>query len=98
MRMSALKTVLAEAVMLTCVIDTLNNQDIAVINVPNALVQAVVKDEEHRVIIHIKGPLVDILASIAPDVYGPYVSTNKACQMALLVQCLNAVHRTMVAV
>ncbi len=50
-------------------------------------------------IVRIRGPLVDILVSIAPDVYGygPYVSTNKASQKVLLVQCLNAVYRTMVA-
>ncbi len=39
----------------------------------------------------------DILVSIAPDVHGPIVSTNKAGQKVLLVQCLNAVYRTMVA-
>jgi hypothetical protein len=49
------------------------------------------------VIVCIRGPLVDILVSIAPDVYGPYVSTNKADQKVLLVQCLNAVYGTMVA-
>jgi hypothetical protein len=41
--------------------------------------------------------MVDILVSIAPDVYGPYVSTTKAGQKVLLVQCLNAVYGTMVA-
>jgi hypothetical protein len=41
--------------------------------------------------------MVDILVSIAPDVYGPYVSTNKAGQKVLLVQCLNAIYGTMVA-
>jgi hypothetical protein len=35
--------------------------------------------------------------SIAPEVYGPYVSTNKSDQKVLLVQCLNAVYGTMVA-
>jgi hypothetical protein len=49
------------------------------------------------VVVRIRGPLVDILVSIAPDVYGPYVSTNKAGQKVLLVQCLNAVYKTMVA-
>ena len=48
-------------------------------------------------IVCIRGPLVDILMSIAPNVYGPYVSTNKAGQKVLLVQCLNAVYGTMVA-
>jgi hypothetical protein len=41
--------------------------------------------------------LVDILVSIAPDVYSPYMSTNKAGQKVLLVQCLDAVYGTMVA-
>jgi hypothetical protein len=90
-------TVSAEAVMLTCVINALEDQDIAVINIPNAFVQTVVEDEEQRVVVRIRGPLVDILMSVAPDVYGPYVSTNKAGWKVLLVQCLNAVYRTMVA-
>jgi hypothetical protein len=87
----------AEAVMLTCMIGALEDQDIAVIDIPNAFVQTDVKDEEHRVVVRIRGPLVNILVSIAPDVYGPYGSTNKASQKVLLVQCLNTVYRTMVA-
>jgi hypothetical protein len=46
--------VLAEAVILTCVINALKHQDIAVINIPNVFVQTVVKDEEHHVIVHIR--------------------------------------------
>ncbi len=76
--------------MLTCVINAVKDQDIAVINIPDSFVHTVVKDEEHRVIVRIRGPLVDILASIAPDVYGPFAS--------MLVQCLNAVYGTMVAI
>ncbi len=87
----------AKAVMLTCMINALEDQDITIIDVSNIFVQTVVKDEEHRVVLRIREPLVDILVSIAPDVYGPYVSTNKAGQKVLLVQCLNAVYGTMVA-
>jgi hypothetical protein len=90
-------TISAEAVMLACVINTLKDQDIAIINIPNASVQTVIKDKEHRVVVHIRGPLVDILVSIAPDVYGPYMSTNKAGQKILLVQCSNAVYGAIVA-
>ncbi len=66
-------TVTAEAVMLTCVIDAQEDRDIAVVDIPNAFVQTVVDEEdaEHHVIVCIRGPLVDILVSIAPDVYGP---------------------------
>ncbi len=89
-------TVLAEAVMLTFVIDALKDQQIAIIDIPNAFVQTVVEDEEHRVVVRIRGPLVDILVSIAPDVYGPYVSTNNTGQKVLPVQCLH-VYGNMVA-
>ena len=39
----------------------------------------------------------DVLVSIAPDVYGPYVTTNKKGQQVLIVECLNAVYGTMAA-
>jgi len=55
------------------------------------------EDAEHRVIVRIRGPLVDVLTSIAPDIYAPYVSTNKTGQKVLIVECLNAVYGTMVA-
>ncbi len=73
-------TVEAKAVMLTCVIDVQEDRDIAVVDMPNAFVQTVVDEEDadHSVIVLIRGPLVDILVSIVPDVYGPYVSMNKS--------------------
>ena len=91
-------TVSAEAVMLTCIIDAAEDRDIAVVDIPNAFAQTVVSEEdaEHRVIVRIRGPLVDILVLIAPDVYGPYVSTNKSGQKVLSVECLNAVYGLMV--
>ncbi len=70
--------VTAEAVTLTCVIGALEDQDITIINILNSFVQTVIKDEEHRVVMRIRGPLVDISVSVAPYVYGPYMSTNKA--------------------
>jgi hypothetical protein len=90
-------TVLAESLMRACILNALKDQDIAVIDIPNAFVQAVIKYEKHCVIVRIRGTLVDILVNIAPDVYGPYVSTDEAGQKVLLVQCLNAVYGTMVA-
>jgi hypothetical protein len=65
-------TVTAKAVMLTCVIDAQEDRDIAVVDIPNAFVQTVVdeKNTDHCVIVCIGGPLVYILVSVAPDVYG----------------------------
>jgi len=92
-------TVSAEAVMLTCAIEAQESRDVAVLDIPNAFVQTVMSDEdkEHCVIVCIRGPLVGILVSLAPEVYGPYVTTNKKGQQVLIVECLNAVYGTMVA-
>jgi hypothetical protein len=87
-------TVTAEAVMLTCIIYAQENRDVAVVDIPNAFVQTVVskEDAEHCVTVRIRGPLVDVLVLIEPDVYGPYVSTTKTGQKVLIVDCLNAVY------
>ncbi len=72
----------------------------AVVDIPDAFAQTVVSDEdkEHRVIVRIRGPLVDILVSLAPEVHGPYVTTNtKGQPVLLIVKCLNAVYGTMAA-
>jgi hypothetical protein len=90
-------TVSNEAVMLTCVIDADENRDVAIVDIPNAFVQTVVEDEKDRAFIRIRGPLVDILVAIAPDVYGEYVTIGKKGEKQLLVQCLNALYGTMVA-
>ncbi len=92
-------TVTAEAIMLTCVINAQEDRDVAVVDIPNAFVQTEVskEDAEHHVTVCIRGRLVDVLVSIAPDVYGWYVSTTKTGQKVLIVKCLNAVYGTMVA-
>ena len=90
-------TVSSEAVILTCIIDANENREVATVDIPNAFVQTVVKDEKDRAFIRIRGPLVNILVSIAPDVYGPYVTVGKKGKKQLLVQCLTALYGTMVA-
>jgi hypothetical protein len=92
-------TVTAEAFMLTCVIDAQEDRDVAVVDIPNVFVQTAMskEDAEHRVTVCIRGPLVDVMVLIAPNVYGPYVSTTKTGQKVLIVECLNAVYGTMVA-
>ncbi len=59
--------------MLTCVIDAQDDRDVAVVDIPDAFVQTVVDEEdaEHHVIVRIRGSLVDIPVSIAPDIYDP---------------------------
>jgi hypothetical protein len=58
-----------EAFFLTCVVDVNKNRGVAIMDIPNAFVQTIVKDEKNKVLICIRGPLVDILVSIVPNVY-----------------------------
>jgi hypothetical protein len=90
-------TVSSDAVLLMCVVDTNKNRDVAIVDIPNAFVQTIVEDEKDKALICIHGPLVDILVSIAPNVYGPYVTVGKKGKKQLLVQCLTALYGTMVA-
>jgi hypothetical protein len=90
-------TVFAEAFMLMCVVDANENMDVDIVDIPNAFIQTVVEDKKVRAFIRIRGPLVDILVTITPDVYGPYVTVGKKGEKRLLVQCLAALYGTMVA-
>ena len=49
------------------------------------------------VIIKIHGTLVDMILYIAPDVYGPYVTTDRKGINQLITQCMNGIYGTMVA-
>jgi hypothetical protein len=92
-------TVSTEAVMITAVIDAKEKREVAMVNIPNAFLQTVIKDEdaEHRVIVQLRGQIVDILCEIASDVYPPYVTMNKKGEKVLLVQCMNALYGSMIA-
>jgi hypothetical protein len=90
-------TVSLEAVLLTCIVDANKNRDIAIVDIPNAFVQTIVEDEKDKALIHIHGPLVDILVSIAPNVYGLCITAGKKGKKQLLVLCLTALYGTMVA-
>jgi hypothetical protein len=87
---SSSPTVATESVILTSIIDAIEQREVAIIDVPNTFIQTVVEDEKKRVIIRIRGMLVDMLARIAPDVYKEYVTLDKRGTKILLVECLNA--------
>jgi hypothetical protein len=65
--------VATESVLLSCIIDAEEEQDFAVVDIPNAFVQTRVENEKDMEFIKIRGILVDILVEIAPDVYKSYV-------------------------
>jgi len=94
---SSSPTVSTEAVLLTCIIDAEEGRDVAVIDIPNAFIQTRIEDEKDMAILKIRGVLVDMLLQVAPDVYGPYVTTDKKGVKQVIVQSQNAIYGTMVA-
>ena len=89
-------TVATESVILTAMIDAEERRDVAILDIPNAFIQTQVQDKSKRAIIRIRGELVDMLVTIAPEVYEPYVTVDKKGNKQILVECLNAIYGTMV--
>jgi hypothetical protein len=94
---SSSPTVSTESVLLTSIVDALEERDVAIIDIPNAFIQTRVQDAKDRVIIRITGVIVDWLVKAAPKVYATYVAVNSRGEKSLLVECFNAIYGTMVA-
>jgi hypothetical protein len=94
---SSSPTVSAKAVLLTSIIDSHEGRDVAVIDIPNAFIQTRVDNPKDRVIIRMRGVEVDWLVKTAPEVYDPFVTTDKKGMKVLLVECWNTIYGTMIA-
>ena len=90
-------TVATKAVLLSCAIDAQEHQDVATIEILNAFIQTRVEKIEDMVTIIVRGALADFMVDIAPDIYGPYIRTEKKGLKTLILRCHNATYRTMVA-
>jgi alpha-L-arabinofuranosidase len=66
-------TALTEAIIITAAIEADENRDVMTVDIPNAFVQTKMENKEERVMMKIKGPLVDMLVKIEPEVYKSYV-------------------------
>ena len=89
-------TVSTEDFMFTFLIEAQENRDVSVINIPNAFIQTKVEDKKDMVTIRVRIELVQALLDIDPKVYKPYVTKEKKGNLILLLQCLNAIYRTMI--
>ena len=94
---SSSPTVSTESVLLTSIVDALEERDVAIIDIPNAFIQTRVQDAKDRVVICITGVIVDWLVKAAPKVYAKYVAVNSRGEKSLLMECFNAIYGTMVA-
>jgi len=78
-------------------IDAMEEREVAIVDILNAFIQTEVTDKNKRLIVRIRGMLVDILVKIAPDVYKDYVKVNNKGEKQIMVECLNALYGTMMA-
>jgi hypothetical protein len=72
---AASPTVMTEAVLITGVIEAKQRRDVMTADIPNAFVQTDVGKRPigERIIMKIRGPLVDMLVALSPETYEPYV-------------------------
>ena len=87
-------TITTEVVFLTAMIDTLENRDVAVIDIPGAFMQADMDDE---VIIHFEGKMTELLIEVDEDLYGPYAMMEHG-KTVIYVDLLKALYRMLKAV
>jgi len=64
---SSSPTVATKSVIITSIIDALERRDTAIVDISNTFIQTVVEEKSQRVIIRIRGMLVDMLVKIAPE-------------------------------
>ena len=62
-----------DSVLITGVIDAKQGRDVMTLDVPNTFLQASIPEENEKVIVKIRGRLVDILIEIDHDKYSPSV-------------------------
>ena len=90
-------TVATDSVLLTCIIESQEERDLAVVDIPNAFIQTKVESVNNMATIRVCGELVDAILEIAPEVYGPYVTEDKKGNNVLILRCKNVIYGTMVA-
>ena len=78
-------TVATEAVILTVLIESQENRDVAIINITNAFIQTKVEEKKNMITIRVRGELVQALLDIAPKVYKPYVTKDKKVNLIYLL-------------
>ena len=82
--------------MITGAIDAKQCRDIMTLDIPNAFDQTPIPKGEERIIMKIRGVLVDILCQLAPEVYTPYVIHERKSKL-LYLEMLKALYGMLVA-
>ena len=95
---AASPTAATDSIFVTATIDAKQNRDVMTLDIPNAFVQTDVpqKKGDEKIIMKIRGKLLEMLLEISPETYKDYVVYEKG-QKVLYVQMLKALYGMMKA-
>jgi hypothetical protein len=82
---------LIEAIMMTAAIKADENRDVMIADIHNAFVQTEMENNAERIMMKVKGLLVEMLVIIEPEVYGELV-IEEDNQKVIYVQTLKALY------
>ena len=88
---TASPTVMTESILLTALIEAKENRDVMTVDIPNAFIQTDI-EEGDRIIMKIRGPLVDMLVEMDPETYKTFVVFDNSGSKILYVQVLKAIY------
>ena len=93
---AASPTASTDAVLITATIDAKQGRDVMTADIPNAFVQTDVDLNGDKIIMKIRGVLVDILCEMNPEIYTPYIVFEKG-KKVLYVRLLKALYGMLIA-
>ena len=67
------------------------------IEILNAFIQTIIKDEKDKVVLRLRGKLADCLIKTAPEIYCKHITINRKGETVLYVRALNAIYGIMKA-
>jgi hypothetical protein len=93
---AASPTASTDSIILTAVIDAKQNRDVMTADVPNAFVQTEIDQSGEKIVMKIRGVLVDMLVEMCPEIYQDFVVTHGK-EKILYVRMLKALYGMLVA-
>ena len=93
---AASPTAATEAILITGVIEAKQRRDVMTLDIPNAFVQTNIPTSGEKVVMKIRGELVNILTEICPGVYDDYV-LYEGKHKVLYVRMIKALYGMMIA-
>ena len=94
---ATLPTVSLESVLLTSTIDAAEERYFAVIDIPNAFIQTIIKNNKDKFVLRLRGKLTDLLIKTAPEIYCKHIAINRKGETVLYVRALNSIYCIMKA-